>query len=121
MIVSVVHVHKGRHPGPKILDGQQVPTSTAFLFHGGSHEDPHLLKANEGQSFIGSYVLGMGFTFDDTDKDRVASSIAEMHRLIAKDPLNAERIFPYLGYAEVATSPEHQHHRYVINLVELRE
>jgi hypothetical protein len=45
-------------------------------------------------SFIGSYVLGMGFTFDDTDKKGVASPLAEMHRLIAKDARNAERIFP---------------------------
>ena len=28
----------------------------------------------------------MGFTFDDTDTKGVASPIAEMHRLIAKDP-----------------------------------
>jgi hypothetical protein len=38
-----------------------------------------------------------------------------MHRLIAKDPRNAERIFPYLGGEEVNDSPTHAHHRYVIN------
>ena len=57
----------------------------------------------------------MGFTFDDTDKKGVASPLAEMHRLIAKDPRNAERIFPYIGGEEVNDSPTHAHHRYVIN------
>jgi hypothetical protein len=57
----------------------------------------------------------MGFTFDDTDTKGVASSIAEMHRLIAMDPKNADRIFPYIGGEEVNNSPVHEHHRYVIN------
>jgi len=35
----------------------------------GGNDDPHKLLANEGKSFIGSYVLGMGFTFDDTNSD----------------------------------------------------
>ena len=68
-----------------------------------------------------SYVLGMGFTFDDTDTKGVASPIAEMHRLIAKDPRNAERIFPYIGGEEVNDSPTHTHHRYVINFGEMSE
>ena len=58
------------------------------------------MQANAGKSFGGSNVLGMGFTFDDTDNS-VASPIAEMQRLIAKDPRNAERIFPYIGGEEV--------------------
>ena len=62
-----------------------------------------------------SYVLGMGFTFDDTDKKGVASPLAEMQRLIESDPRNREAIFPYIGGEEVNTSPTHAHHRYVIN------
>ncbi|MGA2703611.1 MAG: type IIL restriction-modification enzyme MmeI [Isosphaeraceae bacterium] len=70
---------------------------------------------------MGSYVLGMGFTFDDTDTKGVASPITEMHRLIAKDPRNAEKIFPYIGGEEVNDSPTHAHHRYVINFGEMTE
>ena len=44
-----------------------------------------------------------------------AEPIAEMHRLIAKDKRNAERILPYIGGEEVNTSPTHAHHRYVID------
>lgn len=57
----------------------------------------------------------MGFTFDDTDKKGIASPLSEMERLVAKDPHNAERIFPYLGGEEVNDSPTHKHHRFVIN------
>ncbi|MEI7894909.1 MAG: type IIL restriction-modification enzyme MmeI, partial [Myxococcales bacterium] len=39
----------------------------------------------------------------------------------AKDPRNAERIFPYIGGEEVNTSTTHAHHRYVINFGEMTE
>ena len=115
VVVSVVHVAKGEPEGPFELDGRAVPVITAYLFHAGGHDTPATLHANAGKSYIGSYVLGMGFTFDDTDKKGVANPISLMHELIAKDPRNAERIFPYLGGEEVNTSPTHAHHRYVIN------
>jgi hypothetical protein len=102
-----------------MLDGKTVDKITAFLFHAGGHEDPKPLAANAGKSFIGSYVLGMGFTFDDSNPD--ATSIEEMHRLIEKDPKNAERIFPYIGGDEVNSSPTHSHHRYVINFGDMTE
>ena len=105
----------GRFPGRRMLDGAKVDAITAFLFHRGGHADPVRLRANAGKSFVGSYVLGMGFTFDDTDKKGVASSLAEMRRLIELAPRNREVIFPYIGGEEVNTSPTHAHHRYVIN------
>ena len=105
----------GRFPGRKVLDGAKVDAITAFLFHRGGHADPVRLQANAGKSFQGSIVLGMGFTFDDTDKKGVASPLAEMQRLIEADPRNREVIFPYVGGEEVNTSPTHAHHRYVIN------
>ncbi|HFE45658.1 MAG TPA: hypothetical protein ENJ18_09220, partial [Nannocystis exedens] len=120
VVVSVIHVHKDSSVAlPCALDGRAVDRITAFLFHQGGHEDPERLVANAGKSFIGSYVLGMGFTFDDKSAD--ATPIAEMERLIAKDPRNAERIFPYIGGREVNSSPTHAHHRYVINFGEMSE
>ena len=115
MVVSVLHVAKGAFTGQKRLDERNVGTITAFLFHGGSHDDPNRLAANAGKSFQGSIVLGMGFTFDDTDGKGVATPLAEMRRLIEKDPRNQEVIFPYIGGEEVNTSPTHAPHRYVIN------
>ena len=121
VIVSVLHVAKGPFRVRKVLDGATVDNITAFLFHRGGHADPARLAANAGKSFQGSIVLGMGFTFDDTDKKGVASSLAEMHRLIESDPRNREVIFPYIGGEEVNTSPTHAHHRYVMNFGERSE
>ena len=115
VVVSVLHIAKGRVGAPRRLDGKPVEKITAFLFHRGGNNDPARLKANEGKSFVGSYVLGMGFTFDDTDRKGVASPLAEMRRLLAQNPRNKEAIFPYIGGEEVNTSPTHAHHRYVIN------
>ena len=115
VVVSVVHVGKGPVSDRKRIDGRDVERITAFLFHRGGHDDPGRLSDNAGKSFQGSIVLGMGFTFDDTDRKRIASSLAEMGRLIEKDPRNQEVIFPYIGGQEVNTSPTHSHHRYVIN------
>jgi len=104
------------HP---ILDGRQVRLISAFLFHAGGNENPQTLLANAGKSFQGSTVLGMGFTFDDTNPE--TTPIAEMHRLIEQNPKNAALIFPYIGGEEINSSPTHAHNRYVINFGEMSE
>jgi hypothetical protein len=121
VVVSVVHVHKGPYRGPRRLDGREVATITAFLADRGGHDDPARLAANAGKSFVGSYVLGMGFTFDDTDTKGVANPVAEMRRLLAANPANAEVIFPYIGGEEVNRSPTHTPHRWVIDFGERSE
>ncbi len=115
VVVSVLHICKGALRRTKHLDREPVEKITAFLFHRGGHSDPARLRANARQSFQGSIVLGMGFTFDDTDRKGVATPLAEMHRLLADNPHNKDAIFPYIGGEEVNTSPAHAHHRYVIN------
>jgi len=120
VVVSIVHVLKGAYSGERTLDGRRVEQITAFLFDKGGHEDPKPLKANAGKSFVGSYVLGMGFTFDDSgeaddETPGIPSPIATMVRLIAENPKNKEVIFPYIGGKEVNDSPTHAHHRYAIN------
>ena len=104
---------------PILLDGKPVEKITAFLVDKGGNDAPHKLLDNEGKSFIGSYVLGMGFTFDDTNSD--ATPIAEIHRLIEENPKNQEVIFPYIGGEEVNKSPTHAYHRYVINFGEMTQ
>ena len=46
VIVSVVHVHKGRHTGPYRLDEREVPLITAYLFHAGGHDESDVLRVN---------------------------------------------------------------------------
>ncbi|MDD9999310.1 MAG: hypothetical protein OXQ89_16355 [Rhodospirillaceae bacterium] len=114
VVVSVLHVGRGASDD-RVLDGADVPEITAFLFHRGSHADPMRLRSNADRCFNGSFVLGIGFTFDNTDKKGIATPITEMHRLIGENPRNGECIFPYIGGEEVNTAPTHSHHRYVIN------
>lgn len=115
VIVSIVHVHKGLLHGPFDLGGRPVERITAFLVHTGDDEDPKPLAANSGMGFIGSLVLGMGFTFDDTDKKGVTSSISRMHDLIGADVRNAERIKPFIGGEDVNDSPTHSPERWIID------
>ncbi|MDB2579270.1 hypothetical protein N9Y00_09595, partial [Tateyamaria sp.] len=117
VVVSTVHVSKGPATGVAILlDGRPVSRISAFVREGDFDDTPAVLEENEGKSFVGSYILGMGFTFDDDNAAKgKASSIAEMEQLIQKDPRNAERIKPYLGGSEINTDPEHKYHRYVID------
>jgi len=117
VVVSTVHMQKGATDNaPPELDGKPVSRISAFLREGNEDETPAVLKENEGIAFQGSIILGMGFTFDDANaKKGKCEPLATMHRLIAKDPKNAERIKPYLGGEEVNTDSEHKHHRYVID------
>jgi hypothetical protein len=100
-----------------VLDGRQVRRISAYLVAGDLDGSPARLAANEGRAFQGCIILGLGFTFDDdaVRRGKPASPVSEMHRLIAKDPRNAERIFPYIGGEEVNTDPRHAHRRWVID------
>ncbi len=119
VVVSVVHVRAGTVCSP-ILDGRQARRISAYLVEGDLDRAPTRLAANARKAFIGSYVLGMGFTFDDVAAEKSeAESLDTMRALIAKDPRNADRIFPYIGGEEINTSSTHAHHRYVIRLEEL--
>jgi hypothetical protein len=112
VVVSVIHIEKGPVSRPSVLDGLVVPRITAFLFHGGSDSDPMRLPESTNMSFQGANIHGSGFTFDDAVPG--ATPLAEMRRLIEKQPKNAERISPYLGGEEINTSPVQAHHRFVI-------
>src|SRR5262249_16366368 len=117
---SIVHVL--REPGRAVqahLDGQPAETISAFLFHQGTDQDPMPLAENAARSFQGSIVLGMGFTFDDTNPH--ATPVCEMQELIAKSAHNADRIFPFLGGEELNASPTQTASRYVIDFGEMTE
>ena len=120
VVVSVVHVEKGGAVQSPILDGRQVRRISAFLGAGDLDRAPKQLVANKSKAFNGTKIYGQGFTFDDmaASKDE-AESLETMHNLIAQNPRNAERIFPYIGGEEVTTSPTHLHHRYVIDFAGL--
>jgi len=115
VIVSVLHVCKGDWPGMCDLDGRHVSQITSYLFHSGGDETPTSLRANESKSFIGNFVLGMGFSFDDSGMNESANLLSDRDKLLALNPRNGERIFPYINGGETNDYPDHAHRRYIIN------
>jgi hypothetical protein len=116
VVVSVIHIEKGEPSIKRILDGKAVSFISAFLFHQGSHDDPKVLKANNGLSFVGCDIKGQGFLFDDTDSN--ANPVSLMHELVREDASNQDVIKPYLGGSELNTSPTLSPSRWVIHFGE---
>ncbi|MGA9624201.1 MAG: type IIL restriction-modification enzyme MmeI, partial [Bryobacteraceae bacterium] len=104
--VAEVWLRKGEWAGPFMLEDKPVAGITPQLTPpGGISGAPFRLKANEGKSFIGSYVLGMGFVLTPE----------EAERLKAKDPRNADVVFPYLNGEDLNSRPDQSPSRWVIN------
>ncbi len=121
VVVSVVHVAKTANGSP-VLDSQPVRRISAYLVEGDLDTSPMSLAANAGRAFQGSIALGMGFTFDDAAAAKGDSeSVDAIAGIIAKNPKNAERIFPYIGGDEVNNSPTHSHNRYIIDFADFPE
>jgi hypothetical protein len=86
-----------------ILDGQPVKFISSRL-DDEPEAEPKRLPQNEGRAFQGSIVLGMGFVLETH----------EAEALIAKDPRNADCLFPYLNGEDLNSHPEQKPSRYVI-------
>ena len=106
--VAVVHTGKGDvlAVAPDVhLDGKEEEAINSRLRGKPERDDPLPLRTNADCAFVGSYVLGMGFTLTPEERDTLVQRAAR----------NAERIFPYLGGEEVNSSPTQTFDRYVIN------
>ncbi|ROT31686.1 DNA methyltransferase [Micromonospora sp. HM5-17] len=73
--------------------------------------NPHRLSSSAGISFIGSYVLGLGFTM--APEDAAA--------LIAKDERNRDVLFPYLNGQDLNSRPDTSASRWIIDFGERSE
>ncbi|MFO0646571.1 MAG: type IIL restriction-modification enzyme MmeI [Polyangiales bacterium] len=108
VVVSVVLFSREHHDTQRVLprlDGRPVSRISAFLFNGGSDEDPVRLASNDGMSFGGVKIYGQGFVLTPDERER--------H--IVKNPANSVRIFPYLGGEELNSHPRQMFDRYVIS------
>ena len=104
--VAHVWLRRGRWNKPFVLDDKPVAGITPFLTEPGTVSGPpHRLAANAGKSFIGSYVLGMGFVLEPE----------EARQLIEKDPRNKDVLFPYLNGEDLNSRPDQSPRRWVIN------
>lgn len=115
VVVSIVHILNGA-TRPSSLNGRCVTRISAYLMSGDFDEQSAQLIQNAGRAFIGSFLFGVGFTFDDiAAKKGITENLVTMKELITKSPANADRIRPYLGGEEVNTSPTHSPHRFAID------
>lgn len=88
---------------PFLLDGEPVDFISSRL-DAEPEAEPRRLPQNEGRAFIGDYVRGIGFVLESE----------EAEALLAKDPRNAECLFPYLNGEDLNSHPEQKPSRWVI-------
>ncbi|MCC6725951.1 MAG: restriction endonuclease, partial [Saprospiraceae bacterium] len=103
--VALVTIFKGAWLSKATLDQKSVAQITPYLDDAEPLGNPHALHQNQGKSFIGSYVLGMGFIMEPE----------EAQRLIAQNPDNEDVLFPYLNGEDLNSSPDQSPSRWVIN------
>ncbi|MFD4644829.1 Eco57I restriction-modification methylase domain-containing protein [Streptomyces sp. NPDC058441] len=88
------------------LDGEEVPAIGVDLEPVGRVSGrPRRLAENDGLAFIGSYVLGLGFTLQ----------AEEAAVLIRRDPRSAEVLTPYVIGKDLNQRPDCSASRWVIN------
>ncbi|MDF1665578.1 MAG: class I SAM-dependent DNA methyltransferase, partial [Planctomycetota bacterium] len=120
VVVSVVCFKNGQVKSKRYLDGKEVDGINSLFFPRKLELNPQPLNLNKSVSFLGTNILGQGFTFNDSaPKGGSANSIDKMEKLLVSNPKNRERIQPYIGGEEVNQSPGLTPHRFVINFADL--
>ncbi len=94
--VSVVHIHKGDFSGQNVLDNQPVPRITSMLDDMPMLGPPNKLIRNSDICFIGSTLVGTGFTMPPE----------EAEKLVAKNHDNRNILFPYLIGSDLNSNPD---------------
>lgn len=116
VVVSIVHILKGALHKRPILNGLTVTRISAYLIEGSLDDAPRPLAANANRAFIGTYPLGIGFSFDDnTGKKGESADLDHMRSLIAKDRRNSEIIKPFIGGSDVNNHPSQKSNRFIID------
>jgi hypothetical protein len=88
----------------RVCDDLAVATISTLLEPGGGGQ-PVRLAENTGISFVGCYVLGVGFILEEE----------EARAWIAADPRNAHVLFPYLNGEDLNSRPDSSPSRWVID------
>ncbi len=111
--LEIVDVWASRAPvapgGLRWLAGEEVPRIGSDLEPVGRVSGrPQRLPENEGVAFIGSYVLGLGFTMAEE----------QARALIERDPRNADVLQPYVIGQDLNQRPDCSASRWIINFRE---
>jgi len=109
LYISIIWMTKKPWMGTYLLDDKKVKGVTPFLTEtSASDGNPFQLKENEDISFMGTTVLGTGFTLPPY----------EAKTLIDKNPDNKDVLFPYINGIDVYTQPDQNPTRWIINFGE---
>jgi hypothetical protein len=104
--VSIVHIAKSRQSKLlPLLNGLSIPEISSRLDSNTQDEKPQLLMLNQGKSFAGSKLDGMGFVLEPE----------EAQALIARNSRNNEVLQPYLNGDDLNSRPDQSARRWVIN------
>ena len=103
--VSLITIHKGNWKGKFFLNGKQTDQISPFLDEADNTGTPFPLFSNNGKSYQGSIILGMGFVLEPEEADE----------LIVEDPKNTDVIKPYLNGEDLNNNPTQNPSRFVIN------
>ena len=117
VVVSIVHIIKGRSlPGPE-LNGRVVSRISAFLIEGSYDLAPAKMKSSLFYS-LGCKIYGQGFTFDDNDPS--ANAVSLRSSILSNNPKIEVSMPPYVGGEDLAQSWSLKWDRFVINLSDLQ-
>ncbi|MFO0760045.1 MAG: DNA methyltransferase [Byssovorax sp.] len=119
VVASVFHILKREVP-LAVLDGRAVKRISSFLLGSSSEGTPVSLVGNTARCYRGAKVWGAGFVFEP-EPSNGSSSLADMERLILKDPHSSKVIFPYIGGEEFNESPTQSPIRYVIDFARMSQ
>jgi hypothetical protein len=104
--ISEIWLRRGEWGGRPWLDGVAVPAITPSLDPQGRVSGPaHRLAENAGKSFMGSNIVGVGFTM----------SPEQAHFFMKRDPRNADVLSPYLNGEDLTRSADQSPSRWIIN------
>jgi hypothetical protein len=104
--VAHLWMHKGHWSGDFFIDDMPVSGISPFLTESGATSGlPKRLAANGDRSFIGSFILGMGFVL----------SVEEATEIVSKDARNRDVLYPFLSGDDLNSQPNRQPTRWVVN------
>ena len=102
--VSLITLFKGEWLGNLVLDNEIVQNITPYLDNQESLGNPFHLEQNNGKSYQGSIILGMGFILEPEEAEK-----------LLKNDKNKEVLQPYLNGSDLNSSPTQSPSRFVIN------
>jgi hypothetical protein len=106
--VSLAVIYKGTWTGRRMLDTKDVAFISTYFDDQMTQGNPFRLAANNGRSFQGSVVLGMGFTLTPQ----------EAKYLMAKNSQNKDVLFPFLNGEDLNSRSDQSPSRWVINFLD---